>query len=67
MGATVLGIVQGDPGDAPAVPGTADGWLSAGPPLALLVVVLVLGLWLPDGLRDLFASAAGLVGGTGWE
>jgi hydrogenase-4 component F len=67
MGTTVLGIVQGDPGDAPEVPGTRDGWLSAGPPLALLLLVLVLGLWLPDGLRDLFASAAGLLGGTGWE
>jgi len=67
MGATVLGIVQGDPGDAPSVPGASDGWLSAGPPLALLLLVLALGLWLPDGLRDLFASAAGLVGGTGWE
>jgi len=67
MGATVLGIVQGDPGDAPSVPGTSDGWLSAGPPLVLLLLVLVLGLWLPDGLRDLFASAAALVGGTSWE
>ncbi|HSN92011.1 MAG TPA: proton-conducting transporter membrane subunit [Anaeromyxobacteraceae bacterium] len=67
MGSTVLGIVQGDPGDAPSVPGTGDGWLSAGPPLALLLLVLALGLWLPDGLRDLFTSAAGLVGGTSWE
>jgi hydrogenase-4 component F len=67
MGATVLGIVLGDPGDAPAAPGTKDGWLSAGPPLALLLLVLALGLWLPDGLRDLFVSAAEAVGGTSWE
>jgi hydrogenase-4 component F len=67
MGATVLSVVQGDPGDARQVPDTNDTWLTAGPPLALLVLVLVLGLWLPQGLRDLFASAAGLVGGHGWE
>lgn len=65
MGATVLKVVQGDPGDAPEVPGTRDGLLSAGPPLALLLLVLLLGLHLPAGLRDLFGSAAALVGG-GW-
>jgi hydrogenase-4 component F len=67
MGATVLGIVQGDPGETEPVPGTRDGWLSAGPPLALLALVLALGLFLPAGLKDLFAAAAGLVGGTSWE
>jgi cell division protein FtsW len=34
--------------------------------LVLLAGVLVLGLYLPQGLKDLFGAAAGLVGG-GWE
>jgi hydrogenase-4 component F len=66
MGATVLGVVQGDPGDAPRVPNTGDSWLTAGPPLALILLVLALGLWLPPGLRDLFTSAGRLVGGGSW-
>jgi hydrogenase-4 component F len=66
MGTTVLDVVQGDPGDAPHVPGAGDSWLTAGPPLALLCIVLLLGLFLPQGLKDLFGAAAGLVGG-GWE
>jgi hydrogenase-4 component F len=66
MGSTVLAVVQGDPGDAPRVPGSGDSWLTAGPPLALLLIVLALGLFLPQGLRDLFGAAAQLVGG-GWE
>src|SRR5512139_109730 len=66
MATTVLAVVQGDPGDAPVVPNTGDSWLTAAPPLALLVLVLFLGLFLPQGLKDLFGAAAGLVGG-GWE
>jgi len=66
MGATVLAVVQGDPEGAPQVPGTGDSWLTAGPPLALIVVVLLLGLFLPQGLRDLFTSAGALVGGGRW-
>src|SRR5512139_4026165 len=46
MGATVLQVVQGDDRGAPGQPGFRDGWLTAGPPLALLLVVLALGLWL---------------------
>lgn len=66
MATTVLDVVQGDPGDAPRVPGTGDSWLTAAPPLILMVIVLLLGLFLPAGLRDLFGAAAALVGG-GWE
>jgi hydrogenase-4 component F len=64
MGATVLKVVQGDDDGAPSVPGTQDGWLTAGPPLLLLAAVLALGLWLPRALSDLFAAAAHLVGGA---
>jgi hydrogenase-4 component F len=66
MGTTVLAVVQGDPGDAPRVRDTGDSWLTAAPPLALMLLVLLLGLFLPSGLRDLFGAAAGLVGGS-WE
>ncbi len=66
MGTTVLDVVQGEPGEAPRVPNSADSWLTAAPPLVLLLIVLFLGLFLPQGLKDLFGAAAGLVGG-GWE
>jgi len=63
MGATVLKVVQGraPTGDAPA--GMGDSPLTAGPPLALLGLVLLLGLWVPGGLLRLFDAAAALVGG----
>ncbi len=63
MAATVLRVVQGDPGDAPRVPGMGDGWLTAGPPLALLAMVLALGLWLPRPLLALFQASARIATG----
>jgi len=66
MGTTVLAVVQGDPGDVPRVPRSRDSWLMAAPPLVLMVLVLLLGLFLPAGLKDLFGAAAALVGGS-WE
>jgi hydrogenase-4 component F len=66
MGTTVLAVVQGDPKDAPRVAGSGDSWLTAAPPLALMLLVLLLGLFLPQGLREMFGAAAALVGG-GWE
>jgi len=64
MGATVLKVVQGDDRGAPARPGYGDSWLTAGPPLALILLVLALGLWLPRALENLFQSAAHLVAGS---
>jgi hydrogenase-4 component F len=64
MGATVLHVVQGDDKGAPGQPGFKDGWLTAGPPLVLLLMVLALGLWLPRALQGLFQAAAHLVTGT---
>jgi hydrogenase-4 component F len=63
MGATVLRIVLGTPSGA-IRPDTADTWLTAGPPLALLAIVLLLGLFLPRPLKELFDSAAALIVGT---
>jgi hydrogenase-4 component F len=64
MGATVLGVVQGDDRGAPEAPGFREGPLLAGPPLALLLAVLALGLWLPARLQGLFAAASRLVAGA---
>jgi len=66
MATTVLAVVQGDPGDAPLVPNSGDSWLTAAPPFALMLLVFLLGLFLPKGLSDLFGAAAQLVGGR-WE
>jgi hydrogenase-4 component F len=66
MGTTVLAVVQGDPGDAARARGGREHWLMAAPPLALMALVLLLGLFLPQGLKDLFGAAAALVGGR-WE
>jgi hydrogenase-4 component F len=64
MGATVLGLVQGAPPEGLQVdPALGDSPLTAGPPLALVAVVLALGLWLPPPLAGLVRAAAALVGG----
>jgi hydrogenase-4 component F len=66
MGTTVLAVVQGDPGGVPRPRASRNQWLMAGPPLVLMVLVLALGLFLPQALKDLFGAAAALVGGS-WE
>src|SRR6266540_4120661 len=66
MGTTVLAVVQGDPGDAARARGARESWLMATPPLVLMALVLALGLFLPQGLKELFGAAAALVGGR-WE
>ncbi|HEX9400965.1 MAG TPA: proton-conducting transporter membrane subunit [Anaeromyxobacter sp.] len=66
MGTTVLAVVQGDPGDAARARGARESWLMATPPLVLMALVLGLGLFLPQALKDLFGAAAALVGGR-WE
>jgi len=64
MGTTILKVVQGDDAGTPSRPGFGDSWLTAAPPLVLMLVVLALGLWLPRSLADLFQSAAHLVAGS---
>jgi hydrogenase-4 component F len=63
MGATVLRIVQGAPPEEARSTTMGDSLLTAGPPLALLAVILALGLWVPSPLRALVGAAAALVGG----
>jgi hydrogenase-4 component F len=62
----VLAVVQGEPGAEQRAAARRESWLMAAPPLVLMVLVLVLGLFLPDGLKELFGAAAALVGGR-WE
>jgi hydrogenase-4 component F len=63
MAVTVLRVVHGDPGELEVRPEFRDGLLTAGPPLALLLAVLALGLWVPPALRALFEAAAAAVRG----
>jgi hydrogenase-4 component F len=64
MGSAMLGMALGapDPELRPAGP-REDRWLLA-PPLALLMLVLVLGLHIPAGLHRALAAAAGALGGS---
>ncbi len=63
MSVTVLHVVQGDPEGAPEIAGMGDSWLTAAPPLVLLVAVAWLGLFLPGPIHRLFLSAATALGG----
>ncbi len=58
MGAVVLRMVQGAPPEDLAPVTFGDSLLTAGPPLALLLLVLMLGLWVPAPLRVLVETAA---------
>lgn len=64
MGGTVLPMVQGVP---PAVPAGAERFretaLTTAPIVALMALVLVLGLWLPEPLRALIDDAVRYLGG----
>jgi hydrogenase-4 component F len=62
MGATVLAVVQGDPGKAPDT-GFRDGLRTAAPVAALLGLVLLLGLYIPPPLEEVLREAAGLLEG----
>ncbi len=59
MGATVLGVAQGEApeGEAPY----RDRFLLVAPPLVFLSLVLLLGLFLPEPLRQLLHEAAALL------
>jgi len=69
MAALVLGIVLGTP-PAPAgtarriVPARESPWLIAGP-IALAVIVLMLGVYVPGPLQDILTRAALALGGRG--
>jgi len=62
MGSTVLPVTLGpSPEDQPESPYFRETWLTVVSPVLLLVIVLLLGLYLPEPLRRLFSEAAALV------
>jgi hydrogenase-4 component F len=58
MGATVLAVVQGDPPEQTLPTGFRDSFASCAPILLCLVLVLVLGLYIPPPLESLLRDAA---------
>jgi hydrogenase-4 component F len=63
MGSTVLAVTLGPPSDRANLGKYRDTMLSVGPPLFMLLLVLVLGLYLPVPIRKMLTEAAGVVGG----
>jgi hydrogenase-4 component F len=61
MGATVLALVQGEPSAQAAKSEYRDGFLTAAPPLAFLILVLVLGVYLPAPVHDALQAAADFI------
>lgn len=57
MGATVLTVVQGQPSKSRSGTEYRDSWLTGGPVVLLMSLVLLLGLYIPTPLRDLLADA----------
>ncbi len=61
MGGTVLAIVQGEPRRDLPDTGFRDGVGTVGPALVLLIVVLLLGVWVPQPLEAALRDAATFV------
>ncbi|HEV8323159.1 MAG TPA: proton-conducting transporter membrane subunit [Myxococcota bacterium] len=67
MGATVLAVVQGTPparraaGAEAARPLGGEGWQTVVPVAAFIVLVTLMGTWIPGPVRDLVIEAARLV------
>lgn len=76
MGSTVLGMVQGDPKEAPAstdkhkddapppVAAYRDGMATCAPILLFMALVLLLGVFIPPQLDSLLRDAAAFLGGN---
>ena len=61
MGSTVLAVTLGKPSARANRVDYQESLLTTGPPLVMLLAVLVLGLYLPDSVRQLVTEAAGVV------
>ena len=61
MAGTVLSITLGQPSARAYKVAYQETALTTGPPLVMLLLVLVLGLYLPEPVRKLVSEAAGLV------
>ena len=74
MATVVLRMAQGAPGPVPESAGGRqdaggprgpEAWTAVGPPAALAVAVLVLGVYVPPGLQAVLSAAARVLGGRG--
>ncbi|AJE02622.1 proton-conducting transporter transmembrane domain-containing protein [Geobacter pickeringii] len=61
MALTVLPLVMGEPPADAERTGYRDRLLTVGPPLALLGLILMLGVWLPEPFRQLLRDGAALL------
>jgi hydrogenase-4 component F len=62
MASTILPMMMGSaPRDSGTVVGYRDRFFTVAPPLALMIVILVLGVWMPEPLHRLLADAARLL------
>ncbi|MFA7348130.1 MAG: proton-conducting transporter membrane subunit [Desulfurivibrionaceae bacterium] len=61
MGSTVLSVVFGTPLERKGDTNYRETIVTTGTPLILLLIILVLGLYLPEPARKLFAEAAALL------
>jgi hydrogenase-4 component F len=61
MASTVLSMVMGDEPEGLPPTDYRDRLLTVGPPLALMGLMLLLGLWLPEPFRVLLGDAARLL------
>ena len=61
MGSTVLSVVFGTPTERKGDTNYRETLVTTGTPLVLLLIILLLGLYLPEPARKLFAEAAALL------
>jgi hydrogenase-4 component F len=61
MGGTVLSVTQGAEPEGLPDSGYRESLLMVGPPLLFILLVLILGLYLPEPLRAFLQEAAGLL------
>jgi len=62
LSTAMLGMVQGQPPALAGAPRGRDRWLAVGPPAALGLGLLVLGVWIPPTLDALLRAAAHALG-----
>lgn len=61
MGSTVLAVTLGSHSARDDHSSYHDTLLTAGPPMVLLLLVLILGLYLPGPIKKIFTDAAAIV------
>jgi hydrogenase-4 component F len=64
MGATVLAVVQGEPASERDAPPAGERFAQVAPIFALLALVVLLGIWIPEWLQAALWSAAHFIEGA---